>query len=87
VLCISADLPFAQKRFCGGEGLDQVVSLSCFRHPEFAQAYGVKLGHGPLGGLCARAVVVLDQMDVVRYVELVSEIAEEPDYKAALAAL
>lgn len=87
VLCISADLPFAQQRFCGAEGLSNVVTLSTFRHPEFLTDYGVKLAQGPLAGLCARAVVVLDQNDVVRHVELVSEIANEPDYAAALAAL
>jgi thiol peroxidase len=87
VLCISADLPFAQQRFCGAEGLDQVKTLSTFRHPEFLSAYGVKLAQGPLSGLCARAVVVLDQNDQVLHAQLVSEIADEPDYAAALAVL
>jgi thiol peroxidase len=87
VLCISADLPFAQQRFCGAEGLDQVKTLSTFRHPEFLSAYGVKLAQGPLSGLCARAVVVLDQNDQVLHAELVAEIANEPDYAAALAVL
>lgn len=87
VLCISADLPFAQQRFCGAEGLDNVQTLSTFRHPEFLQTYGVKLTQGPLAGLCARAVVVLDQNDHVIHAELVHEIADEPDYAAALAVL
>jgi thiol peroxidase len=87
VLCISADLPFAQARFCGAEGLEQVKSLSVFRSPEFAQAYGVKVASGPLAGLTARAVVVLDENNVVKHAELVSEVTNEPNYEAALAAL
>ena len=87
VLCISADLPFAQARFCGAEGLDNVVMLSTFRNPEFKQAYGVDIETGPLAGLCARAVVVLDENNRVLHSELVSEIKEEPDYAAALAVL
>jgi thiol peroxidase len=87
VLCISADLPFAQQRFCGAEGLNNVQTLSTFRHPEFLSTYGVKLAQGPLAGLCARAVVVLDKNDQVIHAELVSEIGNEPDYAAALAVL
>jgi thiol peroxidase len=87
VLCISADLPFAQARFCGAEGLDNVVNLSTMRGSEFIQAYGVAITSGPLAGLTARAVVVLDENDQVVHSELVSEIANEPDYAAALAAL
>ena len=87
VLCISADLPFAQARFCGAEGLSNVVMLSSFRNPEFRTAYGVDLENGPLAGLCARAVVVLDENDQVLHSQLVSEIKDEPDYAAALAAL
>ena len=87
VLCISADWPFAQARFCGAEGLDNVVMLSTFRNPEFKQAYGVDIETGPLAGLCARAVVVLDENNRVLHSELVSEIKEEPDYAAALAVL
>lgn len=87
VLCISMDLPFAQARFCGAEGLDQVVTLSAFRHPEFLDDYGVRLADGPLAGLAARTVVVLDADDTVRHVEQVGEIADEPDYEAALKAL
>ncbi len=87
VLCISADLPFAQKRFCGAEGVEGVANLSTFRNPGFAEAYGVKLASGPLAGLTARAVVVLDENDQVLHSELVAEIADEPNYDAALAVL
>ncbi len=87
VLCISQDLPFAQARFCGAEGIENVVMLSAFRSPAFAQDYGVALQNGPLAGLTARAVVVLDEQDKVVYSQLVAEITEEPDYEAALAAL
>lgn len=87
VLCISADLPFAQKRFCGAEGIEGVANLSTFRNPAFAEAYGVKLASGPLAGLTARAVVVLDENDQVLHSELVAEIADEPNYDAALAVL
>jgi len=86
VLCISADLPFAQARFCGAEGLDNVVTLSSFRS-SFAQDYGVALADGALRGLTARAVVVLDENDKVLHVGLVPEITQEPDYDAALAVL
>lgn len=87
VLCISADLPFAQARFCGAEGLENVINLSTMRGSEFIQNYGVAITSGPLVGLAARAVVVLDENDRVVHSELVSEIANEPDYAAALAAL
>lgn len=87
VLCISADLPFAQARFCGAEGLDNVVSLSTLRGREFLEAYGVAISNGPLAGLAARAVIVLDENDIVLHSELVSEIKNEPDYAAALAVL
>ncbi len=87
VLCISADLPFAQARFCGAEGLDNVVTLSTLRGREFHEAYGVAIASGPLAGLTARAVVVLDENDQVIHSELVSEIKNEPEYAAALAAL
>ena len=86
VLCISADLPFAQARFCGAEGLDNVVTLSSFRS-SFAQDYGVALADGALRGLTARAVVVLDENNKVLHVGLVPEIKEEPDYDAAIAVL
>lgn len=87
VLCISADLPFAQSRFCGAEGLDNVVTLSTLRGRDFLQAYGVEMSDGPLAGLAARAVVVLDSADRVLHSELVGEITNEPDYDAALKAL
>lgn len=87
VLCISMDLPFAQARFCGAEGLDHVVTLSAFRHPEFLDDYGVRIADGPLAGLAARTVVVLDADNTVQHVEQVGEIADEPDYEAALKAL
>ena len=87
ILCISADLPFAQKRFCGAEGLEQVIPLSDFRNKRFGGDYGVTILDGALRGLLARAVVVLDENGKVIYTELVSEIANEPDYSAALKAL
>jgi thiol peroxidase len=87
VLCISADLPFAQKRFCGAEGLDNVVNLSTMRGASFLKDYGVAIANGPLAGVAARAVVVLDENDKVLHSELVAEIANEPDYAAAVAVL
>ncbi|WP_115719899.1 thiol peroxidase [Gallaecimonas mangrovi] len=87
VLCISADLPFAQGRFCGAEGLENVVTLSTLRGVEFLKDYGVAIAGGPMAGLAARAVVVLDENNKVLHSQLVSEIADEPDYQAALAAL
>ncbi|MFC5526964.1 thiol peroxidase [Rhodanobacter ginsengisoli] len=87
VLCISADLPFAQARFCGAEGLDRVVNLSLMRGRQFLNDYGVAIASGPLAGLAARAVLVLDEHDRVIHAELVGEIAHEPDYEAALKAL
>lgn len=87
VLCISADLPFAQARFCGAEGLNNVVTLSTLRGHDFLRNYGVAIASGPLAGLAARAVVVLDEHDKVLHTELVGEIANEPNYDAALKAL
>ncbi|MEU5860947.1 MULTISPECIES: thiol peroxidase [unclassified Nonomuraea] len=87
VLCVSADLPFAQNRFCGAEGLDKVTMLSLMRGREFLTDYGVAQESGPLAGLAARAVVVLDADDNVVYSELVPEITQEPDYEGALSAL
>ncbi|UCV10264.1 thiol peroxidase [Dechloromonas denitrificans] len=87
VLCISADLPFAQSRFCGTEGLANVQTLSTMRGADFLAAYGVAITTGPLAGLAARAVVVLDENNRVLHSELVSEIKSEPDYDAALNAL
>jgi thiol peroxidase len=86
VLCVSADLPFAQGRFCGAEGLANVVTASTFRS-DFGSAYGLTLADGKLAGLLARAVVVLDESGDVVHSQLVPEIAREPDYDAALASL
>lgn len=87
MLCISRDLPFAHKRFCGAEGLEHVQSLSELRTLDFGAAYGLHLLGGSMAGLLARAVVVLDEQGIVRYTELVPEIVQEPDYASALAAL
>ena len=87
VLVVSADLPFAQKRFCTTEGLQNVVPLSLMRGKTFAKDYGVFLEDGPLAGICARAVVVIDENDAVKYTQLVPEIGQEPDYDAALKAV
>jgi thiol peroxidase len=87
VLVISADLPFAMSRFCSAEGLNNVVTLSTFRGRDFHGKYGVDIADGPLKGLTARAVVVLDENNKVLHFELVPEIANEPNYDAALAAL
>jgi thiol peroxidase len=87
VLVVAADLPFAMSRFCGGEGLTNVVTLSTFRNKDFHASYGVDIADGPLKGLTARAVVVLDENNRVIHSQLVPEIAEEPDYAAALKVL
>ncbi|MFK7856422.1 MAG: thiol peroxidase [Granulosicoccus sp.] len=87
VLCISADLPFAQSRFCGAEDLKNVITLSTMRGSEFLENYGVLMSTGVLAGLAARAVIVLDENDNVLHSQLVDEIKTEPDYAAALAVL
>lgn len=87
VLCVSLDLPFAHKRFCGAEGLDNVLSVSELRQRGFGEAYGVRIIDGPMAGLLARAVVVLDGSGRVTYTQLVPEIVQEPDYAAVLNAL
>lgn len=87
VLCISMDLPFAQARFCGAEGLDRVTPVSAFRHQEFGRDYGMTIVDGKLAGLLARSIVIINQQGEVVYTELVNEIAQEPDYEAALAVL
>ena len=87
VLVISADLPFAQARFCGAEGLNNVITLSTMRGAEFMKNYGVAISDSPLAGVTARAVVVLDGDDKVLYTEMVPEIKNEPNYDAALKAL
>jgi thiol peroxidase len=86
VLCVSADLPFAHQRFCTTEGLDDVVPLSVFRS-DFGKDYGLTIVDGPLAGLLARAVVIIDKQGKVIYTEQVPEITQEPDYQAALKAL
>jgi thiol peroxidase len=85
VLCISKDLPFAQKRFCAAEGLNNVITASEYKDDSFSRAYGVKVVDGPLAGLFSRAVVVVDEKGRVAYTEQVPEIAQEPNYSAALA--
>ena len=87
VLVISADLPFAQARFCQVEGLKNVIPLSTMRSGDFAEDYGVRIEEGPLRGLTCRAVVVIDQNNKIGYTQLVNEISDEPDYELALAAL
>ncbi len=87
VLCVSADLPFALSRFCGAEGIEHVETASVYRAPEFGRDYGVYMAEGRLGGLLARAVVVVDEGGRVIHRELVPEIAQEPDYDAVIAAL
>jgi thiol peroxidase len=87
ILIVSADLPFAQGRFCTGEKLENVIPLSIMRSRHFAKDYGVLVDDGPLAGLTARAVVVLDENNKVLYTQLVPEIADEPDYESALKAL
>ena len=87
VVCVSADLPFAQGRFCGAEGIENVTTASTFKNPEFLSDYGVGMVDGPLEGLCARAVVVVDGSGNVVHSQLVPEIADEPDYDAALGSL
>lgn len=87
VICASADLPFAQARFCGAEGLDKVTPASDFRHKEFGDAYGVRITDSPLAGLLSRAVIVIDAKGHVVYTEQVPEITQEPNYQAALSAL
>lgn len=87
VLVVSCDLPFAQKRLCGTEGIQNIQTLSMMRSKEFASKYGVLITDGPLAGIAARAIVVLDENDKVLYTELVPEITQEPDYEKALAVL
>lgn len=87
VLCVSSDLPFAHQRFCEAEGLEKVIPLSVFRSPEFGKDYGVKITTGPLTGLLARSIVIIDKDGKVIYTEQVPEIAQDPDFEAALQAL
>jgi thiol peroxidase len=87
VLCISLDLPFALSRFCGAEGLDNVIPVSELRNRDFGKNYGVRIIDGPLAGLLARSIVILDEKGKVLYTQMGNEIAEEPDYEKALAVL
>ena len=87
ILVISADSPFAQKRVCGAEKMDNIITLSIIRSKKFAEDYGILLVDGPLAGFCGRAIVVLDENDKVVYTELVPEITQEPNYDMALKAL
>jgi thiol peroxidase len=87
VLCISRDLPFAQKRFCGAEGIENVVNLSDFKDGSFGQTNGLEIADGVLAGLHSRCIIVVDASGSVIYTEQVPEIANEPNYEAALAAL
>ncbi len=87
LLCVSMDLPFAQGLFCGSKGLERVMPVSAFRHPDFGTAFGVMLVDGPLRGLFTRAVVVLDEHGTVVHTELVAELTQEPDYDLALDAI
>jgi len=87
VLCISKDLPFAQKRFCGAEGIEEAIPLSDFKSDDFSQITGTRIQGGPFDGLHARAVIVLDEEGKITHTELVSEVGEEPNYEAALAGL
>lgn len=86
VVCVSMDLPFAQERFCEANGIDNVVAASAFRSPDFARNYGLELINGPLKGLLARAVIIIDKGKVI-YTDLVHNITDEPDYEAALSML
>ncbi len=87
VLCISEDLPFAHARFCSAEGIKNVISVSDLRNRDFGKKYGLAITDGPIAGLLARAVIIVDEGGKVKYVELVPEIAQEPNYAAALSAL
>lgn len=87
VLCISMDLPFAQSRFCGAEGLKDVITLSAFRSATFGKNFGLTISDGPLSGLLSRVVIITDEKGIVTYTEQVPEIAQEPDYESALKAL
>lgn len=87
VLAISKDLPFAHARFCTTEGIQNLMPLSDFRYSDFDEAYGIRMVNGPLQGLLARVVIVIGKDGVVKYTELVPEIAQEPDYEKAIAAV
>lgn len=84
VLCVSQDLPFAHKRFCSAGGIEKVITVSAFRDPNFGKNYGVTITDGPLAGLFARAIAVIDETGKIAYTELVPEIAQEPNYETCL---
>ena len=87
VVCVSMDLPFAQGRFCSAEGIENVIVASAFRSPTFSQQFGLQIVDGPLAGLLARAVIVLDENHKVIFSDLVEEITNEPDYEGAISVL
>jgi thiol peroxidase len=87
VICISRELPFAQKRFCGAEGLENVINLSDFKEGSFGKNYGLEITDGPLAGLHSRVIIVIDENGSILYTEQVSEIANEPNYEAVLSVL
>jgi len=87
IICVSMDLPFAMSRFCSAEGIDNVIAASAFRSPVFLQNYGVQMIDGPLAGLLARAVIVMDENHRIIFSDLVEEITNEPDYKGAISVL
>jgi thioredoxin-dependent peroxiredoxin len=87
VLCISSDLPFAHNRFCSAEGIKNVITLSEMHKKDFGENYGIRITNGPLAGVLARVVIVLDENGIVKYSELVSEITNEPNYDAAISNL
>ena len=87
VLCISKDLPFAMSRFCAAEGINRVITLSDFRSPEFAKDYHVEMTDGPMRGLFARVVIVIDENGIIKHTEVVPLIGDEPNYETALKAL
>lgn len=87
VICVSKDLPFAMKRFCGAEGIDKVITASDFRNRGFSKNYGVEMADGPFAGLDARAVLVIDAQGTVKHTELVPSVGQEPNYEAAIKAL
>lgn len=87
VLCVSKDLPFAMRRFCGVEGIDKVITASDFRNRGFSTSYGIELTNGGFAGLCARAVIIIDKGGKIKYTQLVPQIGQEPNYDEALAAL
>ncbi len=87
VMNVSMDLPFAQQRFCAAEGIENCIVASAFRSPMFAREYGLQIADGPLAGLLARAVIIIDENNNVTYTDLVEQISDEPDYEAALSML